>query len=173
MQRVDEDDESLTSDTQHTSIDKPNDSTQTLTHFSNNSSEEKKEDHKGSMETYQTACSPTHAYRRPSLLMMVPATDDKTTERTHAHYLLWINQYLPADKQVVDLSGAFRDGNTLITLLETLSGKTVRRTPDQKGNDGSVRMKLLDNIVAAFKFMGREGVVVDGRYTIKGKAVTN
>lgn len=173
MQRVDEDDESLTSDTQHTSIDKPNDSTQTLTHFSNSSSEEKNEDHKDSMETYQTACSPTHAYRRPSLLMMVPATEDKTTERTHTHYLLWINQYLPADKQVVDLSGAFRDGNTLITLLETLSGKTVRRTPDQKGNDGSVRMKLLDNIVAAFKFMGREGVVVDGRYTIKGKAVTN
>jgi hypothetical protein len=26
---------------------------------------------------------------------------------------------------------------------------------------------MLDNMVAAFRFMGREGVVVDGQYTIK------
>jgi hypothetical protein len=32
-------------------------------------------------------------------------------------------------------------------------------------------MMMLDNIVAAFKFMGRDGVIVDGRYTIKGKSI--
>ncbi|KAI8098777.1 uncharacterized protein BX664DRAFT_271602 [Halteromyces radiatus] len=84
---------------------------------------------------------------------------------TNAQYVDWINSYLPQGKKVVDLPSAFRNGDTLIVLLETLSGKTVRRNPDQKG--GSVSMKVLDNIVAAFKFMGREGVVVDGRYTIK------
>ncbi|SAM08125.1 hypothetical protein [Absidia glauca] len=84
---------------------------------------------------------------------------------SNVEYVAWINQYLPQGKKVVDLSSAFRNGDTLIVLLETLSSKTVRRNPDQKG--GSVSMKVLDNIVAAFKFMGREGVVVDGRYTIK------
>jgi hypothetical protein len=54
----------------------------------------------------------------------------------------------------------------LIQILQHISGKEVRRPQPQKG--GSVSMAMLDNIVAAFKFMGREGVVVDGRYTIKG-----
>lgn len=81
-------------------------------------------------------------------------------------YIDWINAYLPSGKRVIDLSGAFRNGDTLIMLLESLSQKTVRRSPAQKG--GSVNMQMLDNIVAAFKFMGREGVVVDGRFTIKG-----
>ncbi|KAI9312074.1 hypothetical protein BX666DRAFT_847424 [Dichotomocladium elegans] len=80
-------------------------------------------------------------------------------------YIDWINQYLPSGKRVIDLSGAFRNGDTLIMLLEALSQKTVRRPPAQKG--GSMNMQMLDNIVAAFKFMGREGVVVDGRFTIK------
>ncbi|KAI7851976.1 hypothetical protein BDC45DRAFT_486034 [Circinella umbellata] len=84
---------------------------------------------------------------------------------TRVQYIDWINKYLPPGKRAIDLSGAFRNGDSLILLLESLSGKTVRRTPNQKG--GSVSMMMLDNIVAAFKFMGREGVVVDGRYTIK------
>jgi hypothetical protein len=82
-------------------------------------------------------------------------------------YVTWINSHLPPGKQVIDLSNAFRNGDTLIQLLQQLSGKEVRRPQPQKG--GSVSMAMLDNIVAAFKFMGREGVVVDGRYTIKGK----
>ncbi|CAO3611781.1 unnamed protein product [Cunninghamella blakesleeana] len=86
-------------------------------------------------------------------------------EWTHVQYIHWINQYLPEGKKVVDLSSAFRNGDTLIILLETLSGKKVRRNPDQKG--GSVSMKVLDSIVNAFKFMGVNGVVVNGNYTIK------
>ncbi|KAI8393937.1 uncharacterized protein BYT42DRAFT_552768 [Radiomyces spectabilis] len=89
----------------------------------------------------------------------------KTRPWTNAQYIDWINSHLPPGKQVVDLSSAFRNGDTLILLLESLSHKTVRRPPTQKG--GSVSMMMLDNIVTAFKFMGREGVVVDGRYTIK------
>ncbi|KAG1056800.1 hypothetical protein G6F43_001327 [Rhizopus delemar] len=80
-------------------------------------------------------------------------------------YIRWANSYLPPGKKVVDLASAFRNGDALILLLETISQKTVRRPPVQKG--GSVSVMMLDNIVAAFKFMGREGVDVDGRYTIK------
>lgn len=83
------------------------------------------------------------------------------------HYLNWINSYLSPGKQVIDLTSAFRNGDTLIQLLEAISGKEVRRPPVQKG--GSMSVMMLDNIVAAFKFMGREGVEVDGGYTIKGK----
>ncbi|KAI8340337.1 hypothetical protein BC941DRAFT_393443 [Chlamydoabsidia padenii] len=123
------------------------------------------------IDPYQATSSsrqPAHS-GQPSLLMMAPTTEDTINkpERswTSTQYVSWINQYLPQGKKVVNLSSAFRNGDTLIVLLEALSNKTVRRNPDQKG--GSVSMKILDNIVAAFKFMGREGVVVDGRYTIK------
>jgi hypothetical protein len=85
---------------------------------------------------------------------------------THQEYVDWINSYLTASKKVVDISSAFRNGDTLIQLLEAISGKKVRRPPPQKG--GSLSVMMLDNIVAAFKFMGREGVEVDGEYTIKG-----
>ncbi|KAL0093218.1 hypothetical protein F4703DRAFT_1730435 [Phycomyces blakesleeanus] len=84
---------------------------------------------------------------------------------TRAQYIEWVNQHLPAGKHVVELTSAFRNGDALVLLLESLSHKVVRRAPTQKG--GSVSMQMLDTIVAAFKFMGREGVVVDGRYTIK------
>jgi hypothetical protein len=83
-------------------------------------------------------------------------------------YIRWANSYLPPGKKVVDLASAFRNGDALILLLETISQKTVRRPPVQKS--GSVSVMMLDNIVAAFKFMGREGVDVDGRYTIKGNS---
>lgn len=86
------------------------------------------------------------------------------------HYINWINSYLPAGKQVIDLTSAFRNGDTLIQLLEAISGKEVRRPPTQKG--GSMSVMMLDNIVSAFKFMGREGVEVDGQYTIKGSVFT-
>ncbi|KAI7889824.1 uncharacterized protein EV154DRAFT_445700 [Mucor mucedo] len=86
-------------------------------------------------------------------------------EWTIAQYIDWINSFLPAGKKAIDLTSAFRNGDTLIQLLEAISGKEVRRPPTQKG--GSMSVLMLDNIVSAFKFMGREGVEVDGRYTIK------
>ncbi|OAD78237.1 hypothetical protein PHYBLDRAFT_140337 [Phycomyces blakesleeanus NRRL 1555(-)] len=76
-------------------------------------------------------------------------------------WVQWINQYT---SQGLDKLSDLHDGESLISLLEGLSGKTVRRPLD---NHGSASMQMLDKIVAAFKFMGREGVVVDGRYTIK------
>ncbi|KAI7898455.1 uncharacterized protein BX663DRAFT_524777 [Cokeromyces recurvatus] len=80
-------------------------------------------------------------------------------------YINWINGYLPANRQVIDLASAFRNGDALIELLEAISHKQIRRPSQQKG--GSLSVMMLDNIVAAFKFMGREGVQVDGQYTIK------
>ncbi|KAI9281758.1 hypothetical protein BC943DRAFT_354403 [Umbelopsis sp. AD052] len=102
-----------------------------------------------------------HHDRAPS---MIPS-DFSRSSWAPTDYVSWINTHLPPGKQVIDLSNAFRNGDTLIQLLQQLSGKEVRRPQPQKG--GSVSMAMLDNIVAAFKFMGREGVVVDGRYTIK------
>ncbi|KAI8988852.1 hypothetical protein BDB01DRAFT_783364 [Pilobolus umbonatus] len=90
---------------------------------------------------------------------------DGSGEWNTPHYIDWINSYLPPGKKVIDLTSAFRNGDTLILLLEAISGKEVRRPPAQKG--GSMSVMMLDNIVAAFKFMGRDGVDVDGRYTIK------
>ena len=79
-------------------------------------------------------------------------------------YIDWLQNNV--DRKVTSL-GDLRTGDILIELLENLSGKDVRRPPNTANSPAN--MQMLDNIVAAFKFMGREGVEVDGRYTIKGK----
>jgi hypothetical protein len=82
-------------------------------------------------------------------------------------YVDWMNRHLDQRKitHVTDL----RTGELLVDLLEAISGKQVRRpTTTAKVGGTLTSMQMLDNIVAAFKFMGREGVVVDGRYNIKG-----
>lgn len=80
-----------------------------------------------------------------------------------ADYIEWIQQHI---KRKISSLDEMRSGEILIDLLENLSKKSVRRPPSM--TNGSVNMQMLDNIVAAFKFMGREGVQVDGRYSIKG-----
>jgi hypothetical protein len=92
-------------------------------------------------------------------------SDHAPNHRAH-EYLDWVNSYMRQGRKVNDLTTAFRNGETLINLLEAISNKEVRRPPPQKG--GAVSVMMLDNIVAAFKFMGRDGVQVDGQYTIKG-----
>lgn len=79
-------------------------------------------------------------------------------------HIEWVNLHL--DQPINDLSTAFRDGERLVELLESLSGKQVRRPPPPEDGCQS-DMYMLDTIVAAFKFMGREGVQVNGEFTIK------
>ncbi|ORY99848.1 hypothetical protein BCR43DRAFT_521070 [Syncephalastrum racemosum] len=76
-------------------------------------------------------------------------------------YLDWLNAQLP-DRNIQHFA-SLRDGEILLELLETLSHKEIRRPPQT----GDASMHMLDTMVAAFKFMGREGIVVDGQYTIK------
>lgn len=81
-------------------------------------------------------------------------------------HVQWVNQRLDTH---IDRLKELQTGEMLIMLLERISGKPVRRSV---GNDaGSASMQALDNIVACFRFMGREGVRVDGSYTIKGKSL--
>ncbi|CDH51955.1 phospholipid binding [Lichtheimia corymbifera JMRC:FSU:9682] len=79
-------------------------------------------------------------------------------------HIEWVNGHL--SQPINDLSSAFRDGERLVELLESLSGKHVRRPPPPEDGCQS-DMYMLDTIVAAFKFMGREGVQVNGEFTIK------
>ncbi|KAI8344477.1 hypothetical protein BC941DRAFT_10661 [Chlamydoabsidia padenii] len=170
MQRVDEEEESPVTDgpniTAHSTISAMNtpaiSNNDTVSDDDDDAHNDSDEDN---IDPYQT--TQRHNQLNLDYLSKTHSENEPITKRTwtNAQYVTWINQYLPPGKKVVDLSSAFRNGDTLIVLLETLSNKTVRRNPDQKG--GSVSMKVLDNIVAAFKFMGKEGVVVDGRYTIK------
>ncbi|KAI9323175.1 hypothetical protein BX666DRAFT_1884019 [Dichotomocladium elegans] len=99
----------------------------------------------------------------PQPVKQVPLSTRKLTSREK--YISWINRQLPPDCHTDSLANVFRDGDALIRLLESLSKKSVRRQPIQPTE--SANMVALDNMVAAFKFMGREGVVVDGNYTIK------
>ncbi|ORZ02557.1 hypothetical protein BCR43DRAFT_465682 [Syncephalastrum racemosum] len=78
-------------------------------------------------------------------------------------YVDWINRVV--DQSKVSELKDLRSGDTLLELLGALSGKEVRRPPIS--SNGAASMHMLDKIVAAFKFMGREGVEVDGQYTIK------
>ncbi|KAG1472815.1 hypothetical protein G6F56_001312 [Rhizopus delemar] len=108
---------------------------------------------------------PLSSSRQSTTSSLSDDEDDEHIQWDTTQYVRWVNSYLPPGKSVIDLTSAFRNGDTLILLLEAISQKTIQRTPTQKG--GSVSVMMLDNIVAAFKFMGREGVEVDGRYTIK------
>ncbi|KAG0169455.1 polar growth protein [Apophysomyces sp. BC1034] len=105
--------------------------------------------------------------RKQSNAFSVQSTASDVSDNlwTNTNYIHWINAHVPADKQVAELSSAFRDGELLILFLEGLSQKQIRRPPPSK--DGSPSMIMLDNLVAAFKFMGREGVEIDGQFTIK------
>lgn len=76
--------------------------------------------------------------------------------------LYWVNCCL-APIEIHDLSSAFRSGEILIQLLETLSGQSIARPKTQV----STSMNMLNNIVEAFKFMNQEGIINNG-YTIKG-----
>ncbi|KAI9322392.1 hypothetical protein BX666DRAFT_609843 [Dichotomocladium elegans] len=79
-------------------------------------------------------------------------------------YIAWINSHV--HHSIQQLRTAFRDGEQLIELLESLSGKRVPR-PHVGENERLGDMHMLDTLVAAFKFMGREGIDVDGGFTIK------
>ncbi|OAD79264.1 hypothetical protein PHYBLDRAFT_179049 [Phycomyces blakesleeanus NRRL 1555(-)] len=88
-----------------------------------------------------------------------------------ADYIDWVNQIIY--HKLNDLT-EFRTGDMLIELLESLSGKEVERLPtggggssSSNGSTVSASMHMLDKIVAAFKFMSREGVDIEGRFTIK------
>ncbi|KAI9311505.1 hypothetical protein BX666DRAFT_1995771 [Dichotomocladium elegans] len=88
------------------------------------------------------------------------SSSDPSVWRTSA-YISWMQQLV--DRKVTSLND-LQSGELLIELLENLSGKEIRRPPSI---NAAASMQELDNLVAAFKFMGREGVEVDGRYTIK------
>lgn len=103
---------------------------------------------------------------REELSQYVPPSPHETENVSNrsSDYIEWVNGYVLKPIQSL---GELRTGEPIIELLERLSGKTVRRSVITSG--GSDNMRMLDDIVAAFRFMGREGVAVDGSYTIKGK----
>ncbi|KAG0181035.1 polar growth protein [Apophysomyces sp. BC1034] len=103
------------------------------------------------------------ASNRPGgLQRLIEEENQKGPEWDDVDYIEWINRHV--DAKIYRL-GELRTGYVLMDLLESLSGKEMRRPAQLNGSSNNVHM--LDNIVAVFKFMGREGVVVDGRYTIK------
>lgn len=84
---------------------------------------------------------------------------------TAADYIEWVNAVTGPGK--INKLQDLKRGDILIEILEELSGKSV--TPVPSSTAGSMSMLMLDNIVAAFKFMAEEGVVIDDNVTIKGK----
>ncbi|KAL9544085.1 hypothetical protein MBANPS3_007800 [Mucor bainieri] len=77
--------------------------------------------------------------------------------------LYWVNHILAPATEIHDLSAAFRSGQVLIQLLETISGQSIALAAK---NQASSSINMLDSIVEAFKFMNREGIINNG-YTIK------
>ncbi|CAO3656840.1 unnamed protein product [Mucor fragilis] len=77
--------------------------------------------------------------------------------------LHWVNRVLSPASEIHDLGAAFRSGQVLILLLETLSGQSITAPVKTQAPSS---MNMLDSIVEAFKFMHREGIVNSG-YTIK------
>ncbi|KAL1915163.1 uncharacterized protein VTP21DRAFT_7644 [Calcarisporiella thermophila] len=97
--------------------------------------------------------------------------DNQLEPWARSRYIRWVNAHLPPefDQQVTDLTDSFRSGEVLIQLLESVAGKPVNR-PDPPANGASntsPSMLMLENIVAAFRFMDKQGVVRDGWFSVK------
>ncbi|OZJ04839.1 hypothetical protein BZG36_02328 [Bifiguratus adelaidae] len=113
--------------------------------------------------------------KQPVLGASSKASDSPASQRPK-DYVDWVNANLPPEASRINDLSNLKNGEMLIRLLESLSGKEVRRPPalqtatypggvSATGSNHS--MIMLDLVVAAFKFMGRQGVQVDGRFTIK------
>ncbi|KAI9498401.1 hypothetical protein BDB00DRAFT_447296 [Zychaea mexicana] len=99
------------------------------------------------------------------------SSDDLHRHKENEFYIRWVNDNMSSNNsdghhhEPIQSLAQMKSGEPLIGLLEGLSGKTVRRQDNDKSNTPS--MIALDTIVAAFRFMGRVGITVDGSFTIK------
>jgi hypothetical protein len=79
-------------------------------------------------------------------------------------YINWINVHIQSK---ISLLSDLSTGEVLLEFLENVSGKEIMRPvmmPTQ-----SVNAQRMDRVITAFKFMGLEGVELDGSCTIRGK----
>jgi hypothetical protein len=89
-----------------------------------------------------------------------------TMLKKQQRYIDWINSNVKKSRQINRVTDLCT-GETLIELLECLSGKEIMRpitNPSQ-----SVNVQSMDRIITAFKFMTLEGVELDGACTVRGK----
>lgn len=89
-----------------------------------------------------------------------------TMMKKQQRYVDWINANVQKSNKISTITDLCT-GETLLELLESLSQKEIMRpitNPTQ-----SVNAQRMDRIIAAFKFMGLEGVELDGVCTIRGK----
>ncbi|KAF9168634.1 polar growth protein [Actinomortierella ambigua] len=82
---------------------------------------------------------------------------------TQEEYVAWINRNLPDSVDpVTDMIQSLRSGVVLVRLVESLSGEFV----DKKIPNATYTLQMLENLLAAFKFMDRVGISTEG-YTVK------
>lgn len=81
----------------------------------------------------------------------------------YSEYLEWVNQHLSHPIQSIQ---DIRTGEPLAQLLESICKKPLHRPDTSKPKSAS--MQMLDIIVASFAYMGREGIRIKGKFTIKG-----
>ncbi|KAF9978078.1 polar growth protein [Actinomortierella ambigua] len=82
---------------------------------------------------------------------------------TQEEYVAWINRNLPDNVEpVTDMIQSLRSGVVLVRLVESLSGEFV----DKKIPNATYTLQMLENLLAAFKFMDRVGISTEG-YTVK------
>lgn len=91
--------------------------------------------------------------------------DPSTVFKKQQRYLDWINSNVQKSRQVQSITDLCT-GETLLALLETLSGKEIMRPITNPSE--STNVQNMDRIIAAFKFMTVEGVEFDGACTVRG-----
>lgn len=84
-----------------------------------------------------------------------------------ADYIEWVNAISGSNTRKISRLQDLKRGDVLIEILEELSGKNVNTTTPSSTTD-SMNMLALENIIAAFKFMAEEGIVIDEDITIRG-----
>lgn len=90
---------------------------------------------------------------------MTRTVDESWKKVQQSTFIKWVNNSLrghlkTSEKRVDDLSEAFKDGLTLIQLLETVSKEKIGRY-NQKPR---IKAQMMENLEASFKFMEKENI---------------
>lgn len=88
---------------------------------------------------------------------------EQKVEDDYKEYIDWVNQHVCHPIQSIQ---EIRTGEPLAQLLESICKKPLHRPDNSKPKSAS--MQMLDIIVASFAYMGREGIRIKGKFTIKG-----
>ena len=81
----------------------------------------------------------------------------------------WVNSYMPDDRKVTSLQADFNDGIRLITLLEALTGKKLKKKYNKNPKS---RVHFIENCHLALMLLKESGRIQTANFGAEGELTT-